>query len=61
VATGPSYGHEGEAIGWEAWAGHNPETGATVVIATNGCSVGEDLLLAAGGLDPALMDALFSS
>ena len=61
IKLGPSYGHEGEAIGWEAWAGHNPETGATVVIATNGCSVGEDLLLAAGGLDPALMDALFSS
>ena len=59
IKLGPSYGHEGEAIGWEAWAGHNPETDVTVVIATNGCSVGQDLLLAAGGLEPDLMDALF--
>jgi D-alanyl-D-alanine carboxypeptidase len=61
IKAGPSYGHEGEAIGWEAWAGHNPETGVTVVLATNGCSVGGDLLLAAGGLDPDLMDALSGS
>ena len=61
IKLGPSYGPEGEAVGWEAWVSHNPETDVTVVIATNGCSVVEDLLLAAGGLDPALMGALFAS
>ena len=32
------YGHEGEAIGWEGWAGHDPDTGLSVVVFTNSCS-----------------------
>ena len=35
---GGQYGHEGEAIGWEGWAGHDPETGQTTVVFTNTCS-----------------------
>lgn len=30
-------GHEGEAIGWEAVALHDPDTGVTVALAANGC------------------------
>lgn len=32
------YGHDGEAIGWQAIELHNPETGVSVVIAGNACA-----------------------
>lgn len=31
------WGHEGEAIGWEALELHDPDTGISVALATNGC------------------------
>ena len=46
------YGHEGEAIGWEGWAGHDPETGETFVVFTNTCSDSGALLSALAVLDP---------
>jgi D-alanyl-D-alanine carboxypeptidase len=32
------YGHDGEAIGWQAIELHNPETGVSVVMAGNACA-----------------------
>jgi D-alanyl-D-alanine carboxypeptidase len=32
------YGHDGEAIGWQAIELHNPETGVSVAMAANACS-----------------------
>ncbi len=49
---GGQYGHEGEAIGWEGWAGHNPETGQTTVVFTNTCSDSTPLFEAVAVLDP---------
>lgn len=49
---GSQYGHEGEAIGWEGWAGHNPETGQTTVVFTNTCSDSTPLFEAVAVLDP---------
>ena len=46
-------GHEGEAIGWEGWTGHDPDTGLTAVVFTNSCA---DLIQVIEGLsvvDPA--------
>lgn len=31
------YGHEGEALGWEALAVTDPDTGVSVALAMNGC------------------------
>ncbi len=31
------WGHEGEAIGWEALSLHDPETGVSIAVASNGC------------------------
>ncbi len=33
----PWFGHEGEAIGWEAFALTNPDSGVSIAIAGNGC------------------------
>jgi D-alanyl-D-alanine carboxypeptidase len=49
---GGQYGHEGEAIGWEGWAGHDPETGQTTVVFTNTCSDSAALFKAIAVLDP---------
>ena len=38
MQAGTQFGHEGEAIGWEGWAGHDPETGETAVVFTNTCA-----------------------
>ena len=43
VAGGTWFGHEGDAIGWETLALHNPDTGATFVAATDTCGDGLDL------------------
>ena len=48
------FGHEGEAIGWEGWAGHNPDTGETSVVFTNTCSDSGALFKALALLDPEL-------
>lgn len=37
LRVGAWFGHEGEAIGWEAFALHDPETGVSVALAANGC------------------------
>jgi D-alanyl-D-alanine carboxypeptidase len=58
---GNQYGHEGEAIGWEGWAGHDPDTDESYVVFTNTCSDGGALFSALAVLDPrvqALADAL---
>jgi D-alanyl-D-alanine carboxypeptidase len=46
-------GHEGEAIGWEGWAGHDPDTGLTAVIFTSTCSDIVEVLEGTGAVDPA--------
>lgn len=46
-------GHEGEAIGWEGWAGHDPATGLTAVVFTNTCSVLIQVIEGLGVIDPA--------
>jgi D-alanyl-D-alanine carboxypeptidase len=51
---GNQYGHEGEAIGWEGWAGHDPATGETYVVFTNTCADSGPLLSAVAVLDPAV-------
>jgi D-alanyl-D-alanine carboxypeptidase len=35
---GDWYGHSGEVFGWEAIELHAPESGATMVVATNACA-----------------------
>ena len=49
---GTQYGHEGEAIGWEGWAGHDADTGETYVVFTNTCSDSAALFKALALLDP---------
>ena len=49
---GGQYGHEGEAIGWEGWAGHDPDTGESYVVFTNTCSDTGALFSALAVLDP---------
>jgi hypothetical protein len=46
-------GHQGEAIGWEGWAGHDPDTGLTAVLFTNTCSDIVEVLKGTGAVDPA--------
>jgi hypothetical protein len=46
-------GHQGEAIGWEGWAGHDPDTGLTAVIFTITCSDIVEVLKGTGAVDPA--------
>lgn len=45
MAFGPWIGHEGDAIGWESLAVHDPTTGATFAAATNTCGDASTLLL----------------
>ena len=47
MAVGPWIGHEGDAIGWESLAVHDPTTGATFAAAANSCG---DVSLALFGL-----------
>ena len=56
MQVGSQYGHEGEAIGWEGWAGHDPDTGETSVVFTNTCSDSGALFRALALLDPQLQD-----
>lgn len=42
---GSWYGHDGEALGWQSIAVHNPSTGVTFVAAVNACSGMRDDLL----------------
>lgn len=37
LQVGSWFGHEGEALGWEALAVQDPDTGVSVALATNGC------------------------
>jgi len=37
IKTGPIFGHSGEALGWEGWAAHDPDTGFSLVVFTNTC------------------------
>ena len=58
---GNQYGHEGEAIGWEGWAGHDLATGESYVVFTNTCADTVPLLSAVAVLDASvqpLVDAL---
>jgi hypothetical protein len=50
-------GHEGEAIGWEGWAGRNPETGVSAVVFTNTCADSGALFSALSVIDPAFSSA----
>ncbi len=52
MQAGTQFGHEGEAIGWEGWAGHDPETGETAVVFTNTCADSGALFSALAVLDP---------
>lgn len=38
MKVGDWYGHEGEALGWEALVLHNPGTGVSLAMATNACA-----------------------
>jgi D-alanyl-D-alanine carboxypeptidase len=58
---GTEYGHLGEAIGWEGWAGHDPQSGITAVVFTNTCSDSDAVLGDLGLLDPAAIKALYES
>ena len=58
---GTELGHEGEAIGWEGWAGHDPDSGITSVIFTNTCHDSSALLGAMQATDPASHAALFAA
>ena len=58
------WGHTGEAIGWEAVAFHDPETGVSVAVAGNGCGgqfVGFFGIIDAVYPDGALLDTLIAS
>ncbi len=59
LQIGPWLGHEGEAIGWEALALHDPDTGTSIAMAANGCGglVG-GFLDVLGSLDPDTMEGL---
>ncbi|MEA2025778.1 MAG: serine hydrolase [Chloroflexota bacterium] len=61
IQFGNEWGHEGEAIGWEGWAGHDPDTGLSAVIATNTCADTGALFQALGVLDPAIGQLLAGS
>ena len=52
MAVGTQFGHEGEAIGWEGWAGHDLDTGETAVVFTNTCADSGALFSALAVLDP---------
>ena len=46
------FGHEGEAIGWEGWVGHDPDSGLSVVVFTNSCSDIGAVIEAVAAVDP---------
>jgi D-alanyl-D-alanine carboxypeptidase len=52
IKLGNQVGHEGEAIGWEGWAGRDPETGLSAVVFTNTCSDSAVIFKALGVIDP---------
>jgi len=52
IQFGNQVGHEGEAIGWEGWAGQDPETGLSAVVFTTTCSDSEAVFKALGVIDP---------
>jgi D-alanyl-D-alanine carboxypeptidase len=54
MQAGTQFGHEGEAIGWEGWAGHDPEAGETFVVFTTTCSDSPALFSALAVLDPGM-------
>lgn len=54
LQAGTQLGHEGEAIGWEGWAGHDPESGETFVVFTTTCSDSPALFSALAVLDPGM-------
>lgn len=58
---GTEFGHLGEAIGWEGWAGHDPESGITSVIFTNTCNDIPVVLGELGILDPAAIAAFHAN
>jgi hypothetical protein len=45
-------GSKDEAIGWEGWAGQDPDTGETAVVFTNTCADSGALFSALAVLDP---------
>lgn len=45
-------GHEGEAIGWQGWVGHDPGRGESFVVFTNTCKDTGPMLKALAVLDP---------
>ena len=61
IKTGPTYGHSGEALGWEGYAVHDPETGVSLVIFTNTCGDSGALLPALFGLYPPISEYFSSS
>lgn len=54
MQAGTQLGHEGEAIGWEGWAGHDPESGESYVVFTNTCADTGALFSALAVLDPGM-------
>lgn len=54
MQIGTELGHEGEAIGWEGWVGHDPTKGESFVVFTNTCSDSAALFSALAVLDPGL-------
>ncbi len=59
LQIGPWLGHEGEAIGWEALALHDPDTGTSIAMAANGCGgLFGGFLDVLGSLDPDTMEGL---
>jgi D-alanyl-D-alanine carboxypeptidase len=52
------YGHEGEAIGWEGWASHDPDSGVTAVLFTNTCSDSAVIFPVLAVLDPSTKPAV---
>jgi D-alanyl-D-alanine carboxypeptidase len=53
IRFGNQVGHEGEAIGWEGWAGQDPATGLNAVVFTTTCADSAVVFKALGVLDPA--------
>jgi D-alanyl-D-alanine carboxypeptidase len=56
MQAGTQLGHGGEAIGWEGWAGHDPESGETFVVFTTTCSDSGALFSALAVLDPGMQE-----
>ena len=52
IQFGNQVGHEGEALGWEGWAGQDPQTGLVAVVFTNTCADTPVVFKALGVIDP---------